>query len=235
MREQTGLCFVGGVLVCGLYRAEKEIRDNCQTITIAGKTHEIGKIYERLGTRLRVFRAEDGTQILRTGRTSLFVSPRRLQRIEKKHKVKFDFVPATDVPADWFRLSKDQKLQIACQIAKGVKYVTDDSDLPNFLLTAAPLLPSPTKPMPTVKRPVVETVPPRGNARESQPALAKQWLRAIGLVLLGAFILAAPFLAIRGIQLLVGSAATVIIMYSILAACVVSNKQRERTGVEQAF
>ena len=155
---QSGLAFVDGFLILGIYVAQREFRDTRKfveidgeqreiiipekTITFAGETKAVGVIHERLGTRLRVHRAKDGTQILVAGRTSIFASMRRIRQMEKEHRVQFDFVPASAVPENWDRLPKDKRLEIACQIARG--YVASDADLPEFFHNkTAPLLPSP--------------------------------------------------------------------------------------------
>lgn len=256
--QQTGLCFLDGCLIVGLYEAQKEIRDSTArvgrkkdtgekptivsadgtTITLVDEHNEeedgpegqancvvpgdrIPRIYERIGARLHVYR-KNGVQIITTKRTALHVSPRRIRRMEREHRVRFDFVPHTDVPPTWFQMTKKERLDIACKMARGVKFggafTATNDDLPRELLTTARLLPD-RKPSPTVRTPA---------PRDEGATFGRILLGCIGLVSLAVL----PFALLRGIEAGFGGGAAVLASYGVLGYAMIYN-WRKRAAVNR--
>jgi len=199
----SGICQVDGVVILGVYRATAELDEDNRKV-----------LREQLGSKLVVHRVGDVT-FLATQRGKVFVSGRRLRRLETKHRCEFSFLSlaVADVHAhevcqkDWLTLNRGERLQVCAHIAQHGPYLATEADVPAIIATSKP-------------KPVVPAPEPDG--------LEMQWIRGFGFTLAFIALLLGPFAAMRGLQLLVGSVATVIICYSLVAVCVVNNKLRKR-------
>jgi hypothetical protein len=225
-QQQSGIALVNGVVLLGLYRAEKILDDRCQWITVGGKTKQVPRIFEQLGARLVAHR-QDGAQFLRTRRTSLFVSPRRIKQMERAHRAEFKFLSIAVVNPhahkvcgkDWLSLNKSERLQVCASITQNGVCLASDVDLPAQLLTTAPLLPEP--------KPAVIPAP---KPQPKPDGLGMQWARVVGGILGILALIVLPFALLRGLEVVFGGAVAAITAYAVLAACVWTNKNERATG-----
>lgn len=214
MRDKTfsGICLVNGVVVLGLYKAEKQLDDKCEWITVAGRTKQVLRIREQIGARLVAHR-QDGVQFLCTRRTSLFVSPKRLYQMERKHRAEFKFLSIAVVNPrsyqvcgkDWLSLTKGERLKVCAAIARDGVYAASDTDLPAALFAPPPSTAVPAAPTPAPAAPT-----------EDDRQLV------IGRIALGLVAVLVTF-ALLGLGHVV-----VVAAYSILAACIVAIRSKSR-------
>jgi len=215
---QTGICLIDGQIVCGLFRTIRQEDE-----------FGVSKLEpERLNGTLVAHRCKSGATILRPKRNNMYVSMRRVRQLERKHRVEFKFLNVSQVDPHaqklfgkpYFGLTKQEKWGVCASIAQHGVYLAVEADIPAFIATP--------------KRPVASVIPaPQPKTQHVNEA--QEFLRALFAVIGFVALLAAPFLAIRGLQLIVGGAASVAICYSLIVTCVVANRRRVAVAVEEGF
>jgi hypothetical protein len=231
---QTGVCILDGVVLCGLFLTAKYEPEIPEYIEVCGIRKPIQKLSpERIGGTLIVWRSANGTTILCPKRNAMHVSGRRLRRLEREHRgIEFKFLPVSVVDPfafktfgkGWLELTRAQRWEVSAAIAESLRYKAVDQDLPQFLHTTAPLLPSPKPPR------VPVTVIPAPKPQPKPDGLGMQWARVVGFILGVLALIVLPFALLRGLEVAFGGAVAAITAYAVLAACAWTNKHKRVVG-----